>query len=249
MDSLLGGGSYGVVVRVYKAGCYYAMKVYFDEYLTRKGQGICLAALLFQRETEILRSIRHPQIPAYIDSFEYKNMYCLVQEYVPGNTFAELMNQGYQSSEEMVKDIVFKLLKLLSFLHGPMDTRPTIIHRDLRLSNLILSDKGLFLIDFGLAYRMQNSTDEALLAKCRLLKNASSSYVSMRNDLTVQSDLFGVGVVAVDLFINSVISDVSTQWEEVVPISLPFKTFIRKLLGVESCFASCTEAIDQLRLL
>lgn len=228
------------------------MKIYSDQYLQQKGQWSCFAVDLFKREIAILQSIQHPEIPCYINSFSYENMYCLVQEYIPGNTLATIINQGYCYDEEEVKDLILDLLKILSFLHIPTDTRSVIVHRDLRLSNLILDDNVLFLIDFGLACRMQNSADEALLAKCFHSKTAtdvSSSYRKMRNDFSIQSDLFGVGVVAVDLFSNSVSSDEFIPWEQRIPVSKSFKSFIRSLLGVEGNFASCIEAIEHLRSL
>jgi len=71
---------------------------------------------------------------------------------------------------------------------------------------------------------MQNSADMALLAKCCYSKTAtdiSSSYVKMRKDFSIQSDLFGTGVVAVDLFTNSVGSDEFASWEERITVSQP----------------------------
>lgn len=240
------------MVRVYKAGRYYAMKVYSDEYLRQRSKLSCLAVDLFQRETAILRSIQHPEIPEYIDSFSYENVYCLVQEYIPGNTLAAIINQGYCYSEADVKGIIYKLLKILSFLHISKGKSPSIIHRDLRLSNLILNDNNLVLIDFGLACRIQNSVDEAFLVKCFRSRNAndvSSSYMKMRNDFSIQSDLFGAGVVAVDLFTNSVSSDEFIPWEQRIAVSQSCKSFIRRLLGVEGSFRSCIEALNFLRSL
>lgn len=238
------------MVRVYKNGRYYAMKVYSDQYLKEKRNLACSAVELFQRETVILQSIQHPEIPGYIDSFSCENMYCLVQEYISGNTLAEIINQGYCYDEAEVKGIICKLLRILSFLHIPKDEKSSIVHRDLRLSNLIFADNVLFLIDFGLACRGQNSTDLDLLARCSQLRSGgdiSSSYLKMRNNFSIQGDLFGAGVVAVDLFTNSVVSDEFIPWEQRIPVSQSFKFFIRRLLGVEGSFGSCIEALNFLR--
>lgn len=248
IDSLLGGGSYGIVVKAEKAGQYYALKLYSDDYLTHKMR-LCSAIDLFKRETEILKCIQYPQIPGCIDFFVCENMYCLVQEYVPGNTLSELINQGHRYVEERVREIIFDLLKILSFLHMPSSNKPAIIHHDLRLSNLLLSGDDLFLIDFGLAHRIQNNADEIFLTRriqFKFADDVSPSYAKMRNDLSIQSDLFGAGVVAVDLFINSAIADASTAWEQRIAISPSFKSFVRRLLGIEKKFMSCTEAIDHL---
>lgn len=238
------------MVRSSKAGRYYAMKICSDHYLRQKGHMNFYAADVLIREAEILQAIQHPRMPGYVEHFLWENMYCLVQEYMPGNTLSTLINQGYQFEEKEVRLLLLELLNIVNFLHRLADEKkPAVVHRDLRLSNLILSDNGLSLIDFGLAHRMQNDADEAFLGKgCRLnaAANASPSYARMRNDLTIHCDLFGAGVVAVDLFTNSIISDASTSWEQRILISPSFKAFIRKLLGVDGNFVSAAEAIEHL---
>ena len=252
VDTLIGGGSYGLVVRVRKANRYYAMKVCSDEFLRQSLQVSCTAADLCRREAAVLKCIRHPEIPGYIDCFRHKDLFCLVEDYIPGHTLATTMNNGCCYREEEVKKIILKLLLILNFLHTPTAQKPAIIHRDLRLSNLIMEDERLFLIDFGLAYRIPNYHDMKLLSRCRTVRsaaNASPSYVEKRNDFSLQSDLFGAGVVAIDLFTNSVVSDNTIPWEQKIPVSRPFKSYIRKLLGVEGAFVSCLEAIEHLRSL
>jgi len=237
------------VVRVYKEDRCYAMKLYSDQYLTQKGHASGLAERLFQRETEILQSIKFPSIPSYVESFVCGNMYCLVQDFLPGNTLAALINQGQCFYEAEVKQLLFSLLEILNHLHTPREEKPAIVHRDLRLSNIIVNDGRIFLIDFGLACRLQNSADIDFLTKCVSRKTAygssSESYMKNRNDFSIQSDLFGAGVVAVDLFTNSISPDQSVSWEQHIPVSPSFKSFIRKLLGIEGIFASSTEAIDR----
>lgn len=237
------------MARVNKAGRCYAMKVYSDQYLAQKGHAAGLAERLFQRETEILQSIKFPAIPGYVDSFVCDNMYCLVQDFLPGNTLAALINQGQRFYEAEVRQLLFSLLEVLNYLHIPGEKKPAIVHRDLRLSNIIVNDDRLFLIDFGLAYRLQKSADIDFLTECFSRKTAfgssSVSYMKKRNDFSIQSDLFGAGVVAVDLFTNSISPDQSMSWEQHIPVSPSFKSFIRKLLGIEGIFASSTEAIDR----
>ena len=70
-----------------------------------------------------------------------------------------------------------------------------------------------------------------------------------RNDFSLQSDLFGAGVVAVDLFTNAISSEASVAWEQHIPVSPGLKAFIRRLLAVDDSFASCNEAILHLKRL
>ncbi|WP_021171072.1 Protein kinase domain protein [Sporomusa ovata DSM 2662] len=132
----------------------------------------------------------------------------------------------------------------------PRVEKPVIVHRDLRLSNIIVNDKRLFLIDFGLAYRLQHNADIDFLTECasrKIIADSSASYMKKRNDFSLQSDLFGAGVVAVDLFTNSISPDQSMSWEQYIPVSPSLKSFIRRLVAVDGKFASCNEALEHLR--
>ncbi len=237
------------MVKAEKAGRYYALKLYSDDYLNRRGHS-CQAMELFNRETELLQCIRHSRIPGCIDCFAYNNMYCLVQEYVPGDTLAALINQGRRFGEKEVGGVLLELLEILAFLHTPDAGKPAIVHRDLRLSNLIVRGNRLVLLDFGLACRIGHDADQAFLQKrlqSKSIRGVSPSYARMRNDLSVQSDLFGAGVVAVDLFTNSIAPGQSGAWEQQIQVSPPLKSFIRRLLGVEENFMSCSEALEYWR--
>lgn len=229
------------------------MKLYSDQYLAQKGHPSGFAEHLFRHETEILQSIKFPAIPDYVDSFVCDNMYCLVQDFLPGDTLASLINQGQHFCETKVRQLLSGLLEVLNHLHIHGKGKPAIVHRDLRLSNIIVNDDRLFLIDFGLACRLQNSADVDFLTECVSRKTVSGSssvtYMKKRNDFSIQSDLFGAGVVAVDLFSNSISPDQSMSWEQHIPVSPSLKAFIRRLLAVDGKFASCNEAIEHLRRL
>jgi serine/threonine protein kinase len=105
---------------------------------------------LFEREAQILRQLNHPKIPKYLDFFaidERSLWFCLVQEYIPGVSFKELLNQGKRYTETEVRDIAKQVLEILLYLHK---FNPPILHRDLKPSNLILGeDKQVYLVDFG----------------------------------------------------------------------------------------------------
>lgn len=239
-----------MVVKAFKAGQQYAIKIYSDSYLQQRGHNTCKAIDLYKLESTIISLIQHPQIPRYIDSFYADGMYFLVQDFLPGDTLGSKIEQGYQFSEDQVKLLILDLLWLLEFLHTSTANKPAVIHRDIRLSNLITMDNDLFLIDFGLAARLANKDDEKLINTWFLSKNLfsdSPTYAANRRDFSVSSDLFGVGIVAVDLFTNSVVGEMANPWEQSIPVSQPFILFVRRLLGREGRFASCKDALNQLR--
>jgi serine/threonine protein kinase len=112
---------------------------------------------LFEREAETLKSLSHPAIPRYLDSFELhlpnRQGFVLVQTYIPATSLEEWIKRGRTFSEEEVTQIAKALLNVLSYLHSG---NPPVIHRDIKPSNILLtSDRSahqvgdIYLVDFG----------------------------------------------------------------------------------------------------
>ncbi|MEM7066916.1 MAG: protein kinase [Cyanobacteria bacterium P01_B01_bin.77] len=106
------------------------------------------AAQLFQREAEILYQISHPQIPQFRATFEQDQRLFLVQDYIEGLTYREILLQrpGQAFSETEIRAFLGQLLPVLAHIHAK-----GIIHRDISPENIILrrSDQRPVLIDFG----------------------------------------------------------------------------------------------------
>lgn len=105
---------------------------------------------LFEREAQILKQLDCPQIPKYRDYFhidERSLWFCLVQQYIPGTSLKEQLNQGKRFTEEDIHKIAVEVLKILEFLH---QLNPAVLHRDIKPSNLIWGqDEQIYLVDFG----------------------------------------------------------------------------------------------------
>ncbi len=106
---------------------------------------------LFQREAEVLAKLDHPAIPNYIDYFtletENDKAFYIVQQLAPGKSLAQLVENGWRTTEKEVKNIAQQILEILIYLHS-LD--PLVIHRDIKPNNLIRSHKGkIYLVDFG----------------------------------------------------------------------------------------------------
>ncbi|HAX79345.1 MAG TPA: serine/threonine protein kinase [Cyanobacteria bacterium UBA11372] len=106
---------------------------------------------LFEREARILYQINHPQIPKFLAWFAAQERLFLVQQYIDGKTYSQLLlerqQQGQSFSEAEVTQWLKDLLPVLDYLH-----HLNIIHRDISLENVMLPDRQAqpVLIDFGL---------------------------------------------------------------------------------------------------
>lgn len=224
----------------------------------------------FQLEAEILRRIVHPRIPGLVETFSSGNIHYIVQEFIEGPPLSYLMDTGYRFCEAEVKGIVWRLLSMLNDLHCPPQKETAVVHRDLRLSNLLLQNDKLYLIDFGFARFLDpsqfvfcpdppgsesgESSDPAATLPGRAeeprsqKKPGAETYRLLRREVSPRSDLFGAGVVAVDLFTNWVEDEslFKLPWEEVLPLSGPFVVFLEKLLSRENGFETAAEAVEYL---
>ena len=105
---------------------------------------------LFEREAQVLKQLNHPQIPMYRDYFCIDDKllwFGLVQEYIPGSSLKELLNQRKRFTEHQVRKIAAEVLNILVYLH---ELNPPVLHRDIKPSNLIWGeDEQVYLVDFG----------------------------------------------------------------------------------------------------
>jgi len=76
-----------------------------------------------------------------------------VLEYIEGKTLEQIITQDkYQFSQNKIHDICQMLLDILGYLH-----RQNIVHRDINISNAILKNNELHLVNFERAHYIDDS--------------------------------------------------------------------------------------------
>jgi hypothetical protein len=151
IQKLIGGGGMGVVYlaqdqRLANRPC--AIKEMVDHFIDPQQRRE--ANEYFAREADTLAQLRHQAIPAISDRFDQANRHYLVMEYVEGRNLEEEMAAlGHPLDEGVTIDIARQLCEVLAYLHG---FTPSIVYRDMKPSNVMLTPRGkAMLIDFGIA--------------------------------------------------------------------------------------------------
>ncbi|KAK3264188.1 hypothetical protein CYMTET_27056, partial [Cymbomonas tetramitiformis] len=145
----IGEGTYGVVYRARHKPTNEIValkKVRMD----RERDGVPVTAV---RELRILQSIDHPNIVKLkkVVTGNKKDSIFLVFEYCEHDLARLVDTMRTPFSEAESKSLFLQLLQAVEFLH-----RHRIVHRDLKLSNLLFNNRGqLKLCDFGLARYFQ----------------------------------------------------------------------------------------------
>jgi len=98
-----------------------------------------------EREARAISSLNHPNICHLYDIGSEDGADYLVMEFLEGETLAERLRKGALPVNEVLK-IGIALAEALAFAH-----RNGIIHRDLKPGNVMLTQGGAKLMDFGLA--------------------------------------------------------------------------------------------------
>ncbi|CBJ26153.1 protein kinase domain [Ectocarpus siliculosus] len=150
---------------------------------------------LFQREAKVLKGLRHPGIPRYLDCFEEESeergkTFLLVQQLAPGRTLEQMVEDGWRPTEAEVRRIAERVLEILVYLHG---LRPAIVHRDLKPENIVIeggsSGGRVFLVDFG-------GVQGAVTDKPSSTVIGTYGYMSpeqFRGEAVAESDLYALG--------------------------------------------------------
>ena len=193
---------------------------------------------LFEREIQTLRSLDHPAIPKYLDSFEIddaqgKNI-ALVQNYIPAKSLAEYIADGRIFTESEVRELLNALLDILSYLH---DRHPPVIHRDIKPSNILLGDRSghsigqVYLVDFGSVQTLATRAGQTMTVV------GTYGYMppeQFGGSAVPASDLYSLGCTAISLLTSSHPADLpqlnlQIQFAQEVNLSPDFISWLQKI--------------------
>jgi eukaryotic-like serine/threonine-protein kinase len=189
LEEILGSGAMGVVFRATQetTGRPAAVKIVHGE-LAHKGK----VFERFEREAEILKQFRHPNIVRWLAWGRFKGTSYFAMEYVEGVTLECLLQDRGELPWREVVDLTIQLCDALQYAHDK-----SVVHRDLKPSNLMITVDGkLKLTDFGIAKDLERTTQ--LTTPGRTLGTAAymaPEQIRGTPAVSHKTDLYALGVL------------------------------------------------------
>jgi TolB-like protein/Tfp pilus assembly protein PilF len=118
--------------------------------LRTRHEGDPLLRKRFEREARAISKLSHPNICTLLDVGTEGDVDFLVMEYLEGETLAQRLVRGPMGLERSL-EIAAAVAEALDKAH-----RMSIVHRDLKPQNIMLTESGVKLLDFGLARSLES---------------------------------------------------------------------------------------------
>lgn len=138
-------------------------------------------------EIAILKLVNHPNIINIKYNYESKNYVYIVTEYVQGgDLFDKLVGEPKLTELELYK-LILPLLEAVCYLH-----ELGIIHRDIKLENILYDNGVIKLSDFGLSKLL--IPGEKIDVACGTLDYASPELL-LGDGYGVETDIWSIGII------------------------------------------------------
>jgi TolB-like protein/Tfp pilus assembly protein PilF/tRNA A-37 threonylcarbamoyl transferase component Bud32 len=192
VESEIGRGGMAVVFLAedLKHGRRVALKVLHPELAASLGTD------RFLREIEIAAKLEHPHILALIDSGEADGLPYYVMPHVEGESLRERLEREGQLPIDQALSIAVEVADGLAYAH-----EHSVVHRDIKPGNILLSDGHARIADFGVARAISEAGGEKVTATGMAV--GTPAYMSPEQasgeEVDARSDLYALGCVLYEM--------------------------------------------------
>ena len=207
-------GVYGMVYRAkdnFSDQIYAIKKIKFEH----EKEGFPLSSM---REITLLQLLKHPNLVNMKEVVMGKsnNDVYMVMEYAENELRDLIQRHKYNFSMAEIKGLMKQLLQAMAYLHSK-----EVVHRDLKTSNILYTQKGLLKVcDFGLSRKMMSKKKSYTPIVVTLTYRAPELLLGDSN-YSSKIDMWSVGCILAELLQKKSLFKAKTEMEQ---IDLIFKT-------------------------
>ncbi|HEX8143374.1 MAG TPA: serine/threonine-protein kinase [Pyrinomonadaceae bacterium] len=183
----------------------------------------------FLREARTMARLRHQHAAMIFDAGNLPDgRHFIIMEFVEGSTLSEMLHREGRFTPERAVRIASDVCDVLAEAHSL-----GIIHRDLKPSNIILNERGVCVLDFGVAKVLATTSTDKVATHATTGSGAivgTPRYMSpeqcMGQKIDVRSDLYSLGVLLYEMlagrppFVDPLASAVLVKQATAQPVPL-----------------------------
>jgi serine/threonine protein kinase len=133
----------------------------------------------------------HPNIIKIYQVIESEDETLILMEYAPGGELIDYILTKKHLNETEARKFFRQIISAIDHCH-----MANVVHRDLKLENLLLSkDKNILITDFGLGRTFDGSTKDYMTTFCGTPNYAAIELISGIPYIGVKSDIWALGVI------------------------------------------------------
>jgi len=206
IESKLGVGGMGIVYRAtyIKTGQVVALKALAPE--------LCADPKVtkrFEREMEILKKLKHPNIIRYYGGVSTPNQQFYAMEIIAGGGLDVLLRKVGRFTWQQTVDYAMQVSKALEHAHNA-----GIVHRDLKPANLLMTKQGVIkLTDFGIARDSQATQLTQAGKTVGTLAYMAPEQITGKSPITRRTDLYALGCLMFQMMTGRTPFESATQPE------------------------------------
>jgi len=195
-------------------------------------------ALLIQ-ETQMLSRLQHPAIPALYEHFGHRGFPCFTMSFAPGTSLEHMLfadERVFTPSESLA--ILLRILDIVAYVHSQ-----GVVHRDIRIGNVIIDGDDVHLIDFGLAREL--GADQTNADRDDNASDDDPMERKLRRALSFTSDFYALGHLLLFLLYSGYVGEgAERSWEEQLTDLHPqTRRLLRRMLQAEQSYTHIRDVI------
>ena len=112
-------------------------------------------------ETNLMKKLNHPNITKILELFDDKEYILIIMEYINGGNLFSFLKKRRKVSEKTAKFLYRQIILGIKYMHNQ-----NIVHRDIKLENILIDlNNNIKICDFGIG-RILSSPDQPLFDQC-----------------------------------------------------------------------------------